>query len=213
MTEARFTWFPKLTATAAKVPEAQRGALLWALALYGTAGEEPSLEWPLDAIFESLREDIDNSKRAIDAGKTGGRGRRKGSSESGKDHFTECETPLSEIENPPFDDCAGDETGLSETVNGGLESAEPKPYQSIPNHTKPKKERARFTPPTVDEVRAYCEEKGYTDVDPVRFVAFYESVGWVVGKARKPMRSWKAAVTSTWHKPGKEEDDDEYSRL
>lgn len=210
MEEAKFTWFPKLTATAAKVPEEQRGKLLWALALYGTTGEEPSLEWPLDAIFEGLREDIDNSKRAITAGKTGGRGRRKGASSDSKDPFAESETPLSDDANPA---CADDDTGVSETENGGSESTEPKPYQSIPNHTKPKKERARFTPPTVDEVRAYCEEKGYTDVDPVRFVAFYESVGWVVGKARKPMRSWKAAVTSTWHKAGKEEDDDEYSRL
>ena len=41
--ESKFTWFPKLTATVAKVPEGQRGALLWALALYGTYGEEPEL--------------------------------------------------------------------------------------------------------------------------------------------------------------------------
>ena len=58
MQEAKFTWFPKLTATVAKVPEEQRGAILWALAQYGTYGIEPELEWPLDAIFESLREDI-----------------------------------------------------------------------------------------------------------------------------------------------------------
>ena len=213
MTEARFTWFPKLTATAAKVPEAQRGALLWALALYGTTGEEPSLEWPLDAIFESLREDIDNSKRAIDAGKTGGRGRRKGSTESGKAPFEECETPLSEIENPPFEDCAYEETGLSETGNGGLESAEPKPYQSTPNHTKPKRER-RFVPPTVEEVRELCERRGYT-FDPEAFVAFYESKGWMVG--RNPMKSWPAAC-ATWQKReepprARKEEDDEYARL
>ena len=36
MSEAKVTWSPRLTATAAKVPEEQRGALLWALAQYGT---------------------------------------------------------------------------------------------------------------------------------------------------------------------------------
>lgn len=54
--------------------------------------------------------------------------------------------------------------------------------------------RHRFVPPTVDEVRAYCSEKGYS-VDPERFVAHYTSNGWRVGK--NPMRDWKASVR-TW---------------
>ena len=56
--------------------------------------------------------------------------------------------------------------------------------------------RYRFTPPTVDEVRAYCNEKGYT-VDPQRFVDYYTSNGWRVGK--NPMRDWKAAVRN-WNR-------------
>lgn len=58
--------------------------------------------------------------------------------------------------------------------------------------------RHRFTPPTVDEVRVYCAEKGYS-VDPERFVDFYTSNGWRVG--RNPMKDWKASVR-TWN--GKE---------
>lgn len=50
--------------------------------------------------------------------------------------------------------------------------------------------RSRFYPPTVDEVRAYCIEKGYT-VDADRFVDYYTSNGWKVGK--NPMKDWKAA--------------------
>lgn len=59
--------------------------------------------------------------------------------------------------------------------------------------------RHRFTPPTVDEVRAYCTEKGYR-VDPERFVDYYTSNGWRVGK--NPMKDWKASVRS-WN--GKED--------
>mgnify|MGYP002515524818 CR=1 FL=1 len=51
--------------------------------------------------------------------------------------------------------------------------------------------RKCFTPPTVDEVRAYCEERG-NNIDPQRFVDFYESKGWMVGKNK--MKNWKAAV-------------------
>ena len=55
---------------------------------------------------------------------------------------------------------------------------------------------ARFTPPTLDEVRSYCLERG-NSVDPERFVDFYESKGWMVGNSK--MRDWKAAVRG-WEK-------------
>lgn len=51
--------------------------------------------------------------------------------------------------------------------------------------------RKCFAPPTVDEVRAYCQERG-NNIDPQRFVDFYESKGWFVGKNK--MKDWKAAV-------------------
>lgn len=52
----------------------------------------------------------------------------------------------------------------------------------------------RFKKPTVEEVRAYCEERG-NYVDAQQFVNFYESKGWLIGKT--PMKDWKAAVR-TW---------------
>jgi hypothetical protein len=59
-----------------------------------------------------------------------------------------------------------------------------------------KKASTRFVPPSLEEVRAYCESKGYS-FDPEAFHAFYESKGWKVGK--NPMKSWKAACV-TWQK-------------
>ena len=59
----------------------------------------------------------------------------------------------------------------------------------------------RFKPPTVDEVRAYCTERG-NSVDPQSFVDFYTSNGWKVGK--NPMEDWKAAVR-TWETRDKSE--------
>lgn len=52
---------------------------------------------------------------------------------------------------------------------------------------------ARFTPPSVEEVRVYCAERK-NSVDPERFVDFYASKGWLVGKSR--MKDWRAAVRS-----------------
>lgn len=51
--------------------------------------------------------------------------------------------------------------------------------------------RRNFKPPTVQDVKAYCIERG-NEVDPERFIDFYESKGWMVGKNK--MKDWKAAV-------------------
>ena len=48
-----------------------------------------------------------------------------------------------------------------------------------------------FIPPTVEEVAAYCTERE-NRVDPNRFVDFYTSKGWLVGRAK--MKDWKACV-------------------
>lgn len=53
-----------------------------------------------------------------------------------------------------------------------------------------------FIPPTVDEVKTYCLERG-NSVDPEQFVDFYTSKGWKVGKDK--MKDWKACVR-TWEK-------------
>lgn len=55
---------------------------------------------------------------------------------------------------------------------------------------------SRFTPPTVVEVKSYCDER-MNDVDPEKFVDFYSSKGWMVGKNK--MKDWKAAVRN-WEK-------------
>lgn len=56
----------------------------------------------------------------------------------------------------------------------------------------------RFAPPTIDDVNAYCNEKGVA-VDPERFIDFYESKGWMIGKNK--MKDWKAAVRN-WSRQG-----------
>ena len=59
--------------------------------------------------------------------------------------------------------------------------------------------RKVFIPPTVEEVRAYCKERG-NNVDPEAFVDFYASKGWMIGKNK--MKDWKAAVR-TWEQGNK----------
>ena len=56
------------------------------------------------------------------------------------------------------------------------------------------KKNSRFTPPTLEEVQQYCIDRN-NKVDAQRFIDFYESKGWMIGKNK--MKSWKACVR-TW---------------
>jgi len=58
------------------------------------------------------------------------------------------------------------------------------------------KSRIIFTPPTLDELSAYVLQHKYS-FDPEKFIAHYESNGWLVGKNK--MKNWKAACV-TWQK-------------
>lgn len=83
------------------------------------------------------------------------------------------EKPLTEkpyTENPPQLNTNKSNTKISNT----------KKYNSV-----------RFSPPTLDEVTAYCQERK-NNVNPARFIDYYTANGWKVGK--NPMRDWKAAV-------------------
>lgn len=61
---------------------------------------------------------------------------------------------------------------------------------------KPKGKIKKFITPTIEDVKAYCVERK-NNVDPERFIDYYTSNGWKVGK--NPMKDWKAAVR-TWER-------------
>lgn len=66
-------------------------------------------------------------------------------------------------------------------------------------NTKKKREdkpscRTDFVPPVFEEVKDYCEERG-NGIDPQRFIDFYASNGWMVGKNK--MQDWRASIR-TW---------------
>ena len=64
------------------------------------------------------------------------------------------------------------------------------------NDLKENTKRKVFAKPTAEEVKAYCVERK-NNVDANKFIDFYESKGWLIGK--NPMKDWKACVR-TWEK-------------
>lgn len=77
------------------------------------------------------------------------------------------------------------------------------PIQDITEQSKVsemtnKPSKTRFIKPTLEEVKEYCAARK-NEIDPENFINHYETVGWVVGKNKLPMRDWQAAIR-TWEK-------------
>ena len=85
------------------------------------------------------------------------------------------------------------ESGIHDPVSGNQNP------ESNKTGDKPVK-RARFTPPSAEEVGAYCRERG-NGIDARRFIDHYTANGWMAGKVK--MQDWKAAVR-TWERNGRE---------
>lgn len=166
----------------------QRGKLFIALLDYSEHGELPDFDGALLMAFAFIRMSLDRDaeawaeKRAkrAEAGRSGGLAKVANASNasSSKQNVANLAVPVS--------------VSVPVPVNVNT------PNTSVGRETADKPPRAaRFTPPTVDEVKVYCQERG-SSVDPEKFVDFYSANSWKQGK-NKPIVDWKAAVR-TWER-------------
>lgn len=88
------------------------------------------------------------------------------------------------------------EQGVVNKVEWGMQKSLPNNIEH--NISLQSNNNKRFVPPTVEDVRVYCQERK-NKVDPERFVDYYTANGWQVGKNK--MKDWKAAVR-TWERNG-----------
>tara|TARA_R110000868_G_scaffold409962_2_gene696703 strand:- start:217 stop:516 length:300 start_codon:yes stop_codon:yes gene_type:complete len=66
--------------------------------------------------------------------------------------------------------------------------------------------------PTYEEVQNYMLSKGFDNRDEAeKFVDHFDSIGWVVGKAKSPMKKWESAVNN-WLKNVKRWSDDSHKQ-
>ena len=101
-------------------------------------------------------------------------------------YITIVNEPIKEKFNTPIKEMFKDNTTSSNTTT------------NTTNEYKDKPTAKRFTPPSLEEVKAYCIER-HNSVDAERFIDYYTSNGWMVGKNK--MKDWKSAVR-TWERNG-----------
>ena len=88
----------------------------------------------------------------------------------------------------------------TETTNTQLTNEQQTTNKQLTTNKNDKNEK-KFIVPTFNDVLEYCMQNNL-DVDGVKFINFYESKGWMVGKNK--MKDWKAAIR-TWVKPKQEQ--------
>ena len=95
---------------------------------------------------------------------------------------------------------------LTENHENGEKSGEERPKETIPPSYNPKqksennkKTSKQFTPPTLEEVQAYCKERN-NNVDAKRFLDYYEAAGWK-DQSGKPVKNWKQKMIAVWERP------------
>lgn len=84
---------------------------------------------------------------------------------------------------------------LSDTISDSPSSRNQNQNQILPTDVGNKGGR-RFTPPSLSDVTAYCQQRG-NNVDPEAFIDHYTANGWMRGKTK--IKDWKACVR-TWEK-------------
>lgn len=195
----QFTFYASFhkAAQALQVPE-ERGALYEAICNYALCGTEPQLSGAVAGMFELIRPNLDASRRKAE--------NRLGKKQSENKQKTNQQQNEKKREKKKESESKSESESEKENeyyVLGGAGGNDSSPADKPPGSQ-------RFTPPSVEDVRAYCEER-HNGIDPQRFVDFYEAKGWMLGKNK--MKNWKAAVR-TWEQRenGKEKELSEFDK-
>lgn len=175
--------------TVQKLNREQRGDLLSALMLYQLGEELPAMDLATELAFTFMASqmDKDNEKYAEIVEKRREAGRK---SAEKRNTSQQVLTRVNHNDNDNDNDNVNDNDVVINNNNNSV---------CVPAKAVTTPKRVAFKKPTVEDVRAYCQERNNT-VDPERFVDYYESNGWKVG--RNSMRDWRAAVR-TWERSDK----------
>lgn len=169
MERNQFTFYRSYYEAVRELPKKEQSAVMLAICAYALDEEEPNLTGTAKAIFSLVRPTLDASRRKAISGKSGGERKQTESKTEANDKQTAREKEnKKENKNKKENECYKPQT--------------------------PK--RVVFVPPSLEDVTAYCKERG-NSVDPQAFIDFYTSKGWMVGKNQ--MKDWKASVR-TWEK-------------
>lgn len=174
-----FVMYESWGAAIEKMNNEQAGELIKAIYAFqknpDVVPEDPAIAFVFEIIKQKLEEDNKRYEEVCaarsEAGKKGGRPKANASDKK---------------------QMVSEESKKSKCFSEKAKKADNEYDNDLKENTLEGVKEKRFAPPTLENVSEYCREMGYTNVDAARFIDFYTSNGWMVGKNR--MKDWKAAV-------------------
>ena len=167
-----------------KLTQEQKGCLLDAVFAYDAGDEVPELDAITEIVFLEIKGKMDRSADAYEA--ICERRREAANKRWGNASASISMQKDANDANAQF---------VIQKCNTETETETKYRKENSPSESK----RKVFIPPTVDDVREYIRDNGYS-INPETFVDFYASKGWMVGKNK--MKDWKACVR-TWARSDK----------
>ena len=165
--------------------DGEKGRLLLALLRYAMNGEKPVLSGNERYLFPTFKGDVDREiavyETRVANGMRGGRP-ANAETEDNRNKPNETETEPNETETPKNKNEEQEEILKENTLKGV------------------KEKRKRFSPPTIEEVSAYCMERN-NGIDPQHFIDYYAARGWELKPGQK-VKDFRACIR-TWEQRGK----------
>lgn len=168
-----FVFYRSFADAIAGLPLEEYKKVMQAIIGYALDGTEPTAGGIEYTVFRLVKPQIDANNKRYENGKKGGRPITKQEPSDNQDVTKKKPNNNQDVTNPQPNVYVNDNDIKKKDTNVSKEKA------------------SRFKPPTVTEVEDYCREKEY-HIDCERFVDFYRSKDWMVGKNK--MKDWRAAV-------------------
>lgn len=92
-------------------------------------------------------------------------------------------------------------TNVNDNDNGNNNvNDNPNDNKNGKDNPKAEKSKKTFEVPSIDEVKKYFEENGYTEISANSFYQYYSVADWKDGKGNK-VKNWKQKAIAVWFKP------------
>lgn len=178
-----FVFYRSFAESVKNLPPEEYKKVMQSILEYALDGKEPEQSGIEYTVFCLVKPQIDANNKRYENGKKGGRPKPSDNQE-----LTKVEPNNNQTITKP-------KPNNNQTVT----TPEPNVYVNVNDNVNVKKKdtsvskekASRFIPPTLEDIKAYCEEKGYK-LDYNRFIDYYTSNGWMVGKNK--MKDWRACV-------------------
>jgi hypothetical protein len=166
-----FIFYRSFYQSAKKLPKEDKAELFDAICSYALDGELVELSVVPEAIFTVIKPNLDANRRKWENG------------------CKEKKKP-SEVEAIEEQEISKDEANDKQTIS----KPEGNVNVDVNVECKSESKSKRFSHPTLEEVKNYCQERK-NNVNAKKWFDFYSAKGWKIGK--NSMKDWKAAVR-TW---------------